>query len=282
MKSVVFLANFQFVASPGRVSWPPARQGGSLEVAGTVCGYHDGGTSIEDGCAWVTNGAEIAGLPTLVDPALLTMKKSIANPGDTLNPGRGPWRSPGTAVVSSPCGNSLFHSELDGRDLPPNPTKTTWRLGSTAEVASTLYINHGGGWSFRLCPKTESLTEACFQQRPLRFIGDAKLRFTNGSEVSLQALRTPDGLWSRNLIPGKVGQHLEDVAEFDLELEYPMPLEGLTPNKWDFSIVEQIMLPDDLPTGEYVLGWRWDSETSPQVWLNCADVSVVSSHPMIL
>lgn len=260
--------------------------GGSLEVAGTVCGFHDGGTSIEDGCAWVTNGVKIAGLPTLVDPALLTMKDSIANPGDTLNPGSGPWRSPGTANVTSPCGHSLFNPELDGRDLPPNPTKTTWRLGSTVEVASSLYINHGGGWSFRLCPKTESLTEACFQQRPLRFIGDVKLRFTNGSEVSLPAVRTPDGLWSRNLIPGKVGQHLEDVAEFDSELqstlEYAMPLEGLTPNQWSFSMVEQVMLPDDLPTGEYVLGWRWDSESAPQVWANCADVSIVSSQPMML
>ena len=29
-----------------------------------------------------------------------------------------------------------------------------------------------------------------------------------------------------------------------------------------------------LPAGEYVLGWRWDSEETAQVWSNCADVKV--------
>ena len=29
--------------------------------------------------------------------------------------------------------------------------------------------NHGGGYSYRLCPAGEPLTEACFQRHPLPF-----------------------------------------------------------------------------------------------------------------
>ena len=32
----------------------------------------------------------------------------------------------------------------------------------------------------------------------------------------------------------------------------------------------------DVPPGDYVLGWRWDCEHTPQVWSGCADVRVVA------
>ena len=43
---------------------------------------------------------------------------------------------------------------------------------------------------------------------------------------------------------------------------------------WNFSIVETVDVPADLPTGDYVLSWRWDAEATPQVWLNCADITI--------
>merc|ERR1711933_357122 len=38
------------------------------------------------------------------------------------------------------------------------------------------------------------------------------------------------------------------------------------------SIVDMIIIPEDLPSGEYVLGWRWDGEETAQIWASCADV----------
>ena len=40
-------------------------------------------------------------------------------------------------------------------------------------------------------------------------------------------------------------------------------------------IVDEVIVPRELPAGDYVLGWRWDCEESTQVWSNCADVTVV-------
>eukprot|EP01047_Picozoa_sp_COSAG01_P072817 COSAG01_NODE_11685_length_1879_cov_22.393820_1_plen_386_part_00 len=46
-------------------------------------------------------------------------------------------------------------------------------------------------------------------------------------------------------------------------------------NPWTFSLVETVDVPADLAAGDYVLSWRWDAEATPQVWLNCADVTLV-------
>ena len=43
-----------------------------------------------------------------------------------------------------------------------------------------------------------------------------------------------------------------------------------------FSIVDKVVLPPDLPLGDYWLSWRWDAEGTFQVWENCADVRVVA------
>jgi len=44
--------------------------------------------------------------------------------------------------------------------------------------------------------------------------------------------------------------------------------------KFQFSIFDQVVVPKDLPPGEYVLSFRLDAEQTPQVWGQCADVLV--------
>merc|ERR1719262_1355807 len=95
-----------------------------------------------------------------------------------------PWRAPGYAPVESPCGlaGGFYTAKngfpgnggyppvgvqqgFDGRDLPQS-VRTIWPAGSSQEVAVDVNANHGGGYSYRLCPKPgkfERLTEACFQ-----------------------------------------------------------------------------------------------------------------------
>ena len=40
------------------------------------------------------------------------------------------------------------------------------------------------------------------------------------------------------------------------------------------EVVDKVLIPADLPAGEWVLGWRWDCEESTQVWNSCSDVTI--------
>ena len=44
----------------------------------------------------------------------------------------------------------------------------------------------------------------------------------------------------------------------------------------NLEIVDQVLVPHDLPAGKWVLNWRMDQEESNQIWLSCADVTIVS------
>lgn len=44
---------------------------------------------------------------------------------------------------------------------------------------------------------------------------------------------------------------------------------------FDFGIVDKVKVPD-VPPGDYVISFRWDSEQTPQVWNSCADVKIVA------
>ena len=54
---------------------------------------------------------------------------------------------------------------------------------------------------------------------------------------------------------------------------YPDPVEGHDPHS--YAIEDTILVPENIPPGEYVLGWRWDCEFTSQVWTNCADITVI-------
>jgi len=44
---------------------------------------------------------------------------------------------------------------------------------------------------------------------------------------------------------------------------------------FSYSVVDEIEVPEDLEAGDYLLSWRWDAEQSPQIWQNCADITLV-------
>lgn len=139
-----------------------------------------------------------------------------------------PWRAPGTAPVMDACGqaggtspwnagpgvavfaNTTFarFGDLGSRVLPPAPSGTVWRAGSSVEVTWGIRFNHGGGYSYRLCPAHEPLTEACFARTPLRFNrGKQALLFNNGTRFPIDGTFVTDGThppgseWAMNPIP---------------------------------------------------------------------------------
>merc|ERR1711934_802071 len=38
-------------------------------------------------------------------------------------------------------------------------------------------------------------------------------------------------------------------------------------------------IPENLPSGKYVLSFRWDCEQTPQIWAQCADVTITGGGP---
>ena len=117
-----------------------------------------------------------------------------------------PWRAPGTAPTFDACGmaggnwrtvggeakytTSAFarQGELGSKVLPPEPSGTVWQRGGTAETVISIRANHGGGYSFRLCPADKELTEECFAATPVPFVRNRqRLRWANGTELARSA-----------------------------------------------------------------------------------------------
>ena len=161
-------------------------------------------------------------------------------------------------------------------------------------MAWHLGANHAGGYSYRLCKMPEGgigdLTEECFQQNPLDFVGDIQwIEYqkdkNTGFRTELEALQTTEGthpagsMWRANQI-------------------LPKKEEGGSSEYGSGTIIDSVSVPSDLEPGQYVVSFRWvtlklpilmwstfivpcfrwDSKCSPQVWGSCATVQIVSSN----
>ena len=162
-----------------------------------------------------------------------------------------PWRAPGSAPVVDSCGvaggeyawqtmggDSVFkNTSFAGKGMKGSkvlkPTdralRPAWKRGTSVEVAWGIRYNHGGGYSYRLCPASEALTEDCFQRTPLRFDKTKQtLKWVDGSGktyamgdkavfVSGEGVVFPSNSeWARNPIPriwdSKVGLKNPDAC----------------------------------------------------------------------
>jgi hypothetical protein len=252
--------------------------------------------------------------PTICDPRLRTYNANATCGTEADTYRHNPWRAPGTAPVFDPCGRAgggntgapgpgaaFFtntsvnrQGDLGSRVLPARPG-TTWRAGSVVEAKWSIRANHGGGWQYRLCARSEPLTEACLQRTPLAFTGKMWLEYRNGTRQALASKYAyadgtgifpsegggapAKGAWALNPIPDanqRTGHGLEFEAPCVDDLSGPT--HGLCSGERPFhiSLVDGLRIPSDLPAGEYVLGWRWDVEETAQVWASCADVSIVA------
>jgi len=176
-----------------------------------------------------------------------------------------------------------------------------------------MAANHGGGYQYRLCPADSELTEECFRKMPLDFASDESwIQWGHGLDANnrsaFKATTVPGdkvqpagSMWRRNPIPpcnaplaggfkhtacdyplfeppvpgvwGFGGGHCQDARDPD----HPCTPEETQRWALDFGIVDKLRIPADLPEGEYVLGFRWDCEQSPQVWSSCSDVTIKRS-----
>jgi len=53
---------------------------------------------------------------------------------------------------------------------------------------------------------------------------------------------------------------------------------GQCSGDWTLGMIaDKVVIPQSLPPGRYVLGWRMDCEETAQIWSNCADVEIVAA-----
>jgi len=205
----------------------------------------------------------------------------------------------------------------------------------------------GGGYAYRLCPKTNDgssgLTEECFQRHHLEFAGDEswlQMGSNRSNRTAIKATRVSQGTfpkgstWTKNPIPPCANPDGSAVSKSLWNCEQPMfappapdgphggfygdsngavidwaihsPVEGFhdivdsfgnvvysgpcTVNqsyelalRFQFNIFDEVVVPKDLPLGDYVLSFRYESEQTPQIWAQCADITIgdeVISHTL--
>jgi len=260
----------------GTLTWPPSRTNGDLKWAGLAAAYSAETRHPNLGFLWFSQPVVIPGEPTLNDPEDRTFNVHVSS-GEKDWSRQFPWRAPGTApVLGSGCGVSGGSSVqipnggtssdvsrwpfgMDATDLPAT-NSTTWSMGGTAEVAFALLANHGGGYSYRLCKKSENVTEACFQKNVLRFHGNESwihyaeaLPELTGKPMQLPRVPIPRRIvptekthptgsqWARNPIPsclycdqsscgGVLPNITEQITDPSARCDWSMPCMG--GNEW--------------------------------------------------
>jgi len=230
------------VSGHGSMSYPRPRNaysspathpstGGDKSCVGDACYWYQVGCHI--GCPSCTlTGKDLypgphctaeQGLlePTNNDPKFRTWDPYVQSQcGDFTK--YNPWRAPGKAPVMDPCGiasgfaNPGAYAEIPtgyrggqkGSEVLPESPPTYWKAGDVAQVGWGLSAQHGGGYSYRLCPKGSQVTEECFQQNTLRFAHtNSTIHFDDGShddiEIPTKTYIAPDNTqWRANPIPG--------------------------------------------------------------------------------
>jgi len=262
---------------------------------------------------------------TVCDEAQRTVNTKAACGSDQDYYFYSPWRRPGAAPVIDACGTAggrlpgqgdggfgasyknTTHAKVGdiGSALPKAPSGTTWQAGTDVEVAWTLQANHGGGYSYRICPLAngQQLDEACFQRTPLDFVGRSALRWggAGGRVLPFDATyvqgnqTSPAGsMWAKNPVPRtwkdkagnwgagsnqfQTGEGFQPVCD-DAGMDKNGSAYSCT-SEWgpyNMEIVDRVALPAALPAGEYVVGFRYDCEESNQIWSSCSDVTITAA-----
>jgi len=260
-----FLALGKVVEGHGNLVWPYTwldQDGYNGLKGGRQC---SSAAMLDDGrwagsCMWFTNYTFIEGERTLEESMGTYFDKYGSYDPYTTNP----WRSPGSAYISSPCGtaggnpNGCPEGEGEVHDCPgggfsygPHAQDfpfsgvqvTEWKRGDIVEAAWGIIANHGGGYSYRLCKVPEEgvsgLTEECFQKTPLRFAGDKQWVQFGEDILSRQEFQanytdvgtTPQGSqWAKNPIPGcksPGGGYFDTEPDCPNGSQFEPPLPGL-------------------------------------------------------
>merc|ERR1712183_592142 len=302
MYPLLLLSVVASVSGHGSMLWPPIWQDGHyvpLEKIDSQLAFSDPlvedpnipGKPIKAAKVWLTDqayleghGDEYYGVGNATNP---NCKQNWCRKAKTpwASPGRAPSLGGGCGIYGGnpygcPSGNDTrppgsicgqekpratfsFGSSALDIDFPAART-TKWKLGSRQKVAWVTAGGHWGGYTYRLCklPKEgkKAITEECFAKNVLEFATSSTMMRYLWDHGNWEEVRQDD--LTEGTYPE--GSAWRSVAK---KGEWPYG-PGLLRKDW-------VKIPADLPEGDYVLGFRWDT-LAPQVWVSCANVRLVT------
>eukprot|EP00756_Hemistasia_phaeocysticola_P029420 Hpha_TRINITY_DN16231_c0_g6::TRINITY_DN16231_c0_g6_i1::g.13212::m.13212 len=213
----------------------------------------------------------------------------VGTPGRPY-PGNRPFAEPGVSVSKvGPCGMETYDSLKTNYNMPNlangwGKVQATYKAGSviTVEWCVSDIADHGGVYSYRLCtddalvskfidpshtPTTAEMEalEKCFQA------GVLKCSDVPGQSCPVHpdcvgtgwGCETSNGTWFN------CGPHDSGRCEARSIAVGSCNTHG---NKGSI-LRDQVKLPDHV-SNHTLLGFRWDSEDTPQLWMQCADISI--------
>merc|ERR1711981_610267 len=202
---------------------------------------------------------------------------------------RAPWASPGRALTlgggcgvfggnpdgcydgetlipgppGSQCPGDVFSFGSSALDLDfPNAANTEMEAGSWQDVAWLSNGRHWGGYTYRLCKLPpggkKDITEECFARNVLKFATNYTMMrhsYEPGKWWKVDLTGDKADLTEGTYPPGSAWRRITQEAG----------------NGDAFLWKDTVVIPEDLPEGDYVMGFRWDT-VNPQVWVSCANV----------
>jgi len=300
MLPLLLLCSVPLVFGHGGMLWPPSWQDGQQVPLEEIISYEvpsdpvvkdpATGKGVRSIKAWLTDQAYLGGHgeqylgigdSTNAECSVFSYceieKRPWASPGRALSLGGGcgifggnPYGCPAgndTRVPGSNCGQYkrprgtfAYGSSALEMDFP-QAASTEWELGSSQDVAWVANGGHRGGYTYRVCKLPQEgkigITEECFAKNVLQFAAPYTMMRTMTKPGEWEKVEQED-LTKGTYPPGSAWRH---VAKRSIVGN------GLLRK-------DTVIIPADLPEGDYVLSFRWDSK-APQIWVSCANIRLV-------
>lgn len=250
----------------------PWRAPGTAPVLGSGCGVAGGGPVV-----YANGGSPPPGIPQGVDGVTLPKKSATIWPRGTIqevamavsanHAGGYSWRlCKDDGSVSEACfqQNSL---RFAGSKQWIYYTNQEWSEIPLVKVSQGTFPE-GSEWARFPTPSCVQCNPAVECGPPLEATPGVDQGSAWNRQVNCNAACHGSGV-SKNTgsCPGR--------AQFS----EPIPgMSGFGKSIWEWSVVDQVVVPDNLEPGDYLLSWRWDCEQSDQVFQNCADIRITVSQ----
>merc|ERR1711874_402925 len=296
---LLLLCLIPLAAGHGGMMWPPSWWDGKkvpLEEIDTWTGDVSSDPPVKDPASgklvidirsWLTDQVYLEGVgekyvnkgnvtnPECTEPNCAWRKTSWASPGHAPSNGGGcgifggnpdgcyenDTRPPGSECVP----RSVFSGGSSALDLDfPDAANTEMEVGSWQDVAWLSNGAHFGGYTYRLCKLPpcgkKDITEECFAKNVLKFATNYTMMRWGGQPGEWFKVEQNDLPQGTNP-PGSAWRHMGKINGHN-----------------SFYLrKDTVIIPDDLPEGDYVMGFRWDTE-DPQIWVSCANVRLTPAQ----
>jgi len=288
------------VAGHGGMMWPPTWQDGKkvpLEEIDTWNGHIPSDPPVMDPASkhlvidvksWLTDQVYLEGIgesmvnignvtnPECKEPRCAWRKTAWASPGHAPSLGggcgifggnpKGCYPNDNRPAGSECVGRSVFSGGSSALDLDfPDAATTEIEAGSWQDVAWYSNGAHAGGYTYRLCKLNplygkKGITEECFARNVLKFATNYTMMRWGGGDKTWFKVEQND-LTEGTYPPGSAWRHVGKISG----------------DNSFYLRKDTVIIPADLPEGDYVMGFRWDTE-DPQIWVSCANVRVTAPN----